>query len=92
MAFAPLTVTSDWHATTAQYTATEETPIGIYNPTLAPVRYILSATRPAALAVTDGFPLDPKGTVYLTMVDGEKLWLVAPGQPVGNSIVCTLMT
>ena len=91
MAFAALTVTGDW-PNTEQYAATGETPIGIYNPTLAPVRYILSATRPTALAITHGFPLDPSGTVYLTLANGEKLWLVAPGQTLGNSIACTLMT
>ena len=91
MAFATLTIIGDWPVT-EQYAATGETPIGIYNPTLAPVRYILSAAQPTALAITDGFPLDPKGTVYLTMENSEKLWLVAPGQTVGNSIACTLMT
>jgi len=91
MAFAALTVTGAWPEN-AQYTASGETPIGVYNPTLAPVRYILSAAQPTALAITDGFPLDPKGTVYLTLADAEKLWLVAPGQIVGASLFCTLMT
>ncbi|MEM6388586.1 MAG: hypothetical protein AAF825_01975 [Pseudomonadota bacterium] len=84
MSYEVLAVSNQWPAT-AQFTATGETQIALTNRTQEAAFYIVHATRPTDDPYGGMAVLHPAKET-LTLLDGESLWIVAPGLEPGESV------
>lgn len=84
MSYEVLSVASDWPAT-PQFTAVGETQIALTNRTQEAAFFIIHATRPVHDPYGGMAILHPSRET-LTLLDGESLWIAAPGLEDGETV------
>lgn len=84
MSYETLPVSDDWPAT-PQFTATGETPLALTNRTQEAAFYIVHATRPTH-SPYGGLSIVHPMKETITLLDGESLWIAAPGLEPGEVV------